>query len=189
MALKGDHLGLRHLGRLGPGIDATRRTPRRVDATRGDIDPGSVIAHGIGVGRARRQAPRGASTATAATLLLAVGVATGRASPIAPSYFGEVKAPALGGAAACAVPLPSVAGATDRKLSTAPTAQLETDGVNASPMRVFALRVAARLLDFGVAHHVCRHHPNDQIELDADVQRSAPSVAAFDETARSSTRR
>ncbi|MEO6772233.1 MAG: hypothetical protein ABI467_04325 [Kofleriaceae bacterium] len=106
-----------------------------------------------------------------------MGVATGRASPIAPSDLGEVKTPAFGGAAACAVPLPSVAGATDRKLNAAPTAQLETDGIDTSTTRVPALRVAARLRDFGVAHHVCRHHPDDQsnsLPMISDPRRVSP---------------
>ena len=50
VALKRARLGLRHPVRLGRGIDAHGRAARRLDATRGDIDLGSVITHEIGVG-------------------------------------------------------------------------------------------------------------------------------------------
>jgi len=65
--------------------------------------------------------------------------------------------------------LAAVARATDRKLGAAPPAPLETDSIDASAPRAFALRGTAGLHDdFGVAHRV-GHHGNDQIELDADV--------------------
>ena len=99
--------------------------------------------------------------------------ATRRASPIPPPDLGEVETSRLGGAAARAVLLVAVAGATDRKLGAAPTAPLETDSIDASATSAFALRGTSGLHDgFKVAHRV-RHHGNDQIELDADVQRSA----------------
>jgi len=99
--------------------------------------------------------------------------ATRRASPIPPPDLGEVETSRLDGAVARAVLLVTVAGATDRKLGAASTAPLETDSIDTSATRAFALRGTAGLHDdFGVAHHVA-HHGNDQIELDADVQRSA----------------
>ena len=112
-------------------------------------------------------------TTSTATLLLSVCFATRRASPIPPPDLGEVETSRHGGAAARAVLLASVARTTDRKLGTAPTAQLETDRVDASATRAFALRGTTGLHDdLGVAHHVS-HHGNDQTELDTDVQRSA----------------
>jgi len=173
MALKDARLGFRHPAELGRGDDANSRTPPRHDATRGDIDLRSLIAHGIGVGGFPRQACSFALTTAAATLLLPVCFATRRASPIPPPDRGEVETSRLGGAAARAVLLVAVAGATHGKLGAAPTAPLETDSINASATHAFALRGTAGLPDdFGVAHHV-GHHGNDQIELDADVQRSA----------------
>ena len=87
--------------------------------------------------------------------------------------YGEVETSRLDGGVARAVLLVAVAGATDRKLGAASTAPLETDSIDTSATRAFALRGTAGLHDdFGVAHHV-GHHGNDQIELDADVQRSA----------------
>ncbi len=173
MALKDARLGLQHPTQLGRGDDAHGRTPPRHDATRGDIGLRSLIAHGIGVGGLPSQACSFALTTAAATLLLSVCFATRRASPIPPPDLGEVETSRLAGAAARAVILVAVAGATDRKLGAAPTAPLETDSIDASATRAFALRgTAGRQRDFGVAQHV-GHHRNDQIELDADVQRSA----------------
>ena len=171
MAVKDARLGLRHPSQLGRGLDAHGRTPPRHDATRGDIDLRSLIAHGIGVGGFTSQAGSLALTTAAATLLLSVCFATRRTSPIPPPDLGEVETSRLCGAAARAVLLVAVAGATDRKLGAAPTAPLETDSIDASATRAFALRGTAGLHDdFEVAH---RHHGDDQIELDADVQRSA----------------
>ena len=173
MALKDAGLGLRQPGQLGRGLDAHGRTTLRHDATRGDIDLRSLIAHGIGVVGFPNQAGSFALTTAAATLLLSVCFATRRASPIPTPDLGEVETPSLGGAAARAVLLVAVAGATDGKLSAAPTTPLETDSIDAPATRAFALRRAAGLHDdFGVAQNVGRHG-NDQIELDADVQRSA----------------
>ncbi len=173
MALQDACLGLRHPTQLGRGGDAHGRTPPRHDATRGDSDLRSLIAHGIGVGGIPGQACNFALTTATATLLFSVCFATRRASTIPPPDLGEVETSRLGGAAARAVLLVAVAGATDGKLGTAATAPLETDSIDASATGAFALREAAGLRDdFGVAHHVGRHG-NDQIELDADVQRSA----------------
>jgi len=172
MALKDARLGLRHPSQLGRGLDADR-TPPRHDATRRNIDLRSLIAHGIDVDDLLSQACSFALTTAAATLLLSVCFATRRASPIPPPDLGEVETSRLGGAATRAVLLVAVAGATDPKLGAAPTAPLETNSIVASATRAFALRGTAVLHDdFGVAHHV-GHHGNDQIELDADVQRSA----------------
>lgn len=173
MALKDARLGLRHPTQLGRGDDAHGRTPPRHDATGGDMDLRSLIAHGIGVGGFPSQACGFALTTAAATLLLSVCFATCWASPIPPPDLGEVETSRLGGAAARAVLLVAVAGATDRKLGAAPTAPLETDSIDASATSAFAPCGTAGLHDdFRVAHHV-GHHSNDQIELDADVQRSA----------------
>ncbi len=173
MALKDAHLGLRHPKQLGRGLDAHGRTPPRHDATCDDIDLRSLIAHGIGVGALRRQASGLALTTATATLLLSVCFATRRASPVPPPDLDEVEASRLRGAAARAVLLAAVAGATDGKLGAAPTAPLETHSIDATATRAFALRGTAGLDDnFGVAHHI-GHHGNDKIELDADVQRSA----------------
>jgi hypothetical protein len=112
-------------------------------------------------------------TTATATLLLSVYFATGRASPIPSPDLGEVETSRLGGTTPRAVLLASVARTTDGKLGAAPTAPLETDRVDAPAVRTFALRGTTGLHhDLGVAHHV-GHHGNDQIELDADVQRSA----------------
>ena len=173
MAPKDARLGLRHPTRLGRGDDAHGRTPPRDEATRGGIDLRSLIAHGIGDGGFPSQPCGFALTTAAATLLISVCFATRRTSPIPPPDLGEVETSRLSGAAARAVLLVAVAGATDRKLGAAPTAPLETDSVDASATSAFALCGAPGLHDdFRVAHHV-RHHGNDQIELDADVQRSA----------------
>ncbi len=173
MALKGACLGLRHHARPGRGDGARDRTPPRHDATCGDLDLRSLIAHGIGLGRFPSQARSLAPTIATATLLLSMCFATRRASPIPPPDLGEVDASRLRCAAARAVLLVAVAGATDRKLGAAPTAPLETDSIDASAACAFALRgTAGRPDDFEVAHHVGRHG-NDQIEMDADVQRSA----------------
>ena len=127
----------------------------------------------IGIGGVPRQPRSLALTTATATLLHSVCFTTRRASPIPPPDLGEVETSRLGGAAPRAVRLVAVAGATDRKLGAAPTAPVETDSIDASATRAFALRGTARPHDdLGVAHHV-GHHGNDQIELDADVQRSA----------------
>jgi hypothetical protein len=174
MALKDARLGLRRPSQLGHGLDAHGRTPPRLDATCGDIELRSLIAHGIGVGGFLSQPCSFAlTTAAAATFLLSVCFATRKASPIPPPDLGEVETSRLGGTAARGVLLVAIAGATDRKVGAAPTAPLETDSIDASATRACALRGTAGLHDdFGVAHHV-NHHGNDQIELDADVQRSA----------------
>ena len=173
MALKDARLGLRDLSQRGRVLDPHGRTARRHDATCDDIDLRSLIAHGISEGGAPSQACSFALTTATATLLLSVCFATRRASPIPPTDLGEVETSRLDGAVARAVLLVAVAGATDRKLGAASTAPLETDSIDTSATRAFALRGTAGLHDdFWVAHHV-GHHGNDQIELDADVQRSA----------------
>ena len=173
MALKGAHLGLRYPARPGRGDGAYDRTPPRHDATCGDIDLRSLIAHGIGVGRFPSQACSFALTTASPTLLLSVCFATRRASPIPPPDLGEVGASRLRCAAARAVLLVAVTGATDRKLGAAPTTPLQTDSIDASTACAFTLRGTTGLHDdFEVAHQVGRHG-NDQTELDAGVQRSA----------------
>ena len=173
MAPEDARLGLRHPAQLGRGDDAHGRTTPRDDATRGDIDLRSLIAHGIGGDGFPSQACGLALTTAAATLLISVCFATRSASPIPPPDLGEVETSRLGGAAARAVLLVAVAGPTDRKLGVAPTAPLETDSVDASATSAFALCGTPGLHEeFRVTHHV-RNHGNDQIELDADVQRSA----------------
>jgi hypothetical protein len=162
MALKDARLGLRHRTQLGRADEAHGRTPRRHDATRGDIELRSLIAHGIGVGAIPSRACSFALTTATATLLLSVGFATRRASPIPPPDLGEVETSRLGGAAARAVLLVAVTGAADRKLGAAPSAPLETDSIDASATRAFALRGTAGLHDdFGVAGHV-GHDGDDQ---------------------------
>ena len=173
MALKDAGLGIRHPSELGRGLDAHGRTPPRRDATCDDIDLGSLIAHGIGIGGVPSH-PRSLTLTTAtATLLLSVCFTTRGASPIPPPDLGEVETSRLGGAAARAVLLAPIARTTDGKLGAAPTAQLETDSVDASAARAFALRETAGLHDDVGDGHYIGHHGNDQIELDADVQRFA----------------
>ena len=153
--MKGARLGLRHPAQPGRGDGARDRTPPRHDATCWDIDLRSLIAHGIGVGRFPSRACSFALPIASATLLLSVCFATRRASPIPPPDLGEVETSRLGGAAARAVLLIAVAGATDRKLGAAPTAPLETDSIDAAATRAFALRGTAGLHDdFEAAHQV-----------------------------------
>ena len=165
VAAKLSSLGLRHLTRPGRGVEAHDRTAPYLDGTLGAIDLRRLIAHGIGIGDVPRQARSLALTTATETLMLSVCGATGRASPIAPPDLGEVASSRLGGTAARAVFLSSVAGTADGKLGAAPTTRLETDHVDASTPRAFALRGTTSF-----PLHVDQHD-HDQIELGAVVQR------------------
>lgn len=100
----------------------------------------SLIAHGIGIGGIGgigRHASSFALAAATTALLFSVSFATGRTMPIAPSDLGELETTGLRGAAAGAMFLTSVTGATDRKLGGSDPEQRRGD-----PERGVARRVA-----------------------------------------------
>jgi hypothetical protein len=173
MALKGCRLELRRGGHVRRAIEARARKAPRHETTLGDLDLRRLIAHGIGCGARRRRGSSLATAATTTTLLLSVRFTTGRAAPIPPSKLRELETSGLGSTASRAVLLAAVAGPTDRKLGAAATAPLEADGIDASGTRAFALRRAPGPQDQLEVPGCAGHHRNDQIELDADVQRSA----------------
>ena len=171
MAPKGRRLAHGRGAWRGRGVEALGRTALRRNVTRADLVVRSLIAHGNGIGGIERRACSFALAAATTALLFSVSFATGRAVPIAPSDLGELETPGLRGAAAGAMFLTSVTGATDGKLGAAATAPLEAHRIDASTPFTFAPRDIAAWHRELLVDHVADRHDNDQTERADVVQR------------------
>lgn len=161
-------------------LDADRSTASVVEGSGGGAGQGRLIAHGIARRWVRWCGLPLAVTTT--TLLVSMSFASQGTAAIAPTNLCELHAAGQGSATARAVFLAAIAGATDSELEPALAAPMEPDSVDAAPPAPASLtrrrtshRYRQRLRSFADRVRNLGHHVDDNLQVDADVQRDERS--------------